>query len=731
VISDSVPHRARRSLRRVCLPAAICALGFACSDATQPHSGHDADAAKLRAGVVVSSPLVPQASGVSTSGVHVDSQVVFVSMPPGTLTGGDSVEIAATNSASSVRSEIMGDGGFDPIPVYSRGADSVEVSVFERGSVVRVRFGVSAARQPGVVRTTPAKGRTDVPLNQKIVIVFTQPMNAATITSSSVQLTLNGTVVPATLSLEVGQPWVVTLSPTEPLDANATYRIAVSQSVTDIIGAALLVPYGTDFTTGSSLESVTSIVVYAPDGFSSYPPSSFAVASPGGTATFVAQEISANGDTIIGGAPLWSTADSAIASVTASGVDFQIGIATAKSAGQTAVIACRLTVCGQGLLRVEAQDDGVAPSRELGDLGGGDSRVMDMKGGLVGGISLLADHSCTHAFVWSAAQGMKDLGALPGQCNSIVFMMNDSGVVSGFGDGAGPHSWTSLWIWRSATGMVPLASPDTSMYWYPAGMNSRAEILLDGDIGHNAILGPDSRSRVIAASIPNSFANGLNDLDQVTLNTLTDLGDSSWCGPDAYVWDAIADRALATLSPRDAQGAPLNICARQINNSGTVAGSVRGQSGVEGAFRWSAAKGFEFLKAPVPGMRTELARLAENGDISVYLESYRHFGADSVYTIGGAIWKVDGSLVRLAGLGGTRTTANGLTSSNLVAGHSQVGSNSGPVHAVLWDLSDASASRAAKSVTQATVRNTPAVTRTIGVTSVGRTPLPSPHDKRQ
>jgi uncharacterized membrane protein len=86
------------------------------------------------------------------------------------------------------------------------------------------------------------------------------------------------------------------------------------------------------------------------------------------------------------------------------------------------------------------------------------------------------------------------------------------------------------------------------------------------------------------------------------------------------------------------------------------------------------------------------------GDVTVYLWSYVHVGSDSVQDESSAVWMADGRMLRLGSLGGDWTAANGINDAHIVVGHSQVGSNTGPQHAVFWDLTTATQSQVPPSV---------------------------------
>jgi len=68
---------------------------------------------------------------------------------------------------------------------------------------------------------------------------------------------------------------------------------------------------------------------------------------------------------------------------------------------------------------------------DLGTLGGPSSRGYAINGsGHVAGSSTTAT-GATHAFVWTPGEGMRDLGTLPGGTSSIARGMNDRGEVVG------------------------------------------------------------------------------------------------------------------------------------------------------------------------------------------------------------------------------------------------------------------------------------------------------------
>jgi hypothetical protein len=692
---------------------AVLAVASDCSDSENlPTRQSSGDGQQLRDGVVLSGPL-GSAAGVSTSGPGgpSTSALAYVSMPPGTLTDGDSIRIANPSVATATVTSPMGAGGFDPVAIEASQGDSLDVSVFRHGQEgEHVFLRVPQLRQPAVIRTSPARGRTDVPLNQAIVIVLSQPLDASTVTTSSVLLTLNDVPVPATVQLQVGQPWVILLSPATPLAPNATYSIVVTTAVLDVNGSAIPAQATSSFTTSASVSPVASISIRA-SGTYGGEKGTAALASVGGSVTFVASNVSAAGDTLLpdsGQDVIWSSSDQVVATVTSIGEYQNVGNVQTISAGSATISACLDTVCGQGSVTVRAVEFDVAPVL-MADLGGPASRVWDMRGEWVTGSSFTSAGGCEHAFLWSASTGAEDLGTLPGECSSISMIIGEGPIVIGLGDYLGATAGYSQWIWRRETGIQRISLPsDDRWSWQASHIDSRGNIEFSDSL-RTAIQDENSNFRILDLPTGWQSAGGMNDVNQITIGTdgPTICDNTGFCqgqcGTVGYVWDYSTGRTVYTLEPRDASNTALEICPWRINNAGTVAGSVfipmhtLSEPSHETPFRWSAQRGFEYPPPFEAGVTAEGHSLNEAGDLTLYLFSYIHIGSDSVYDVSSAVWMADGRVIRLGSLGGDHTAANGINDQHIVVGHSQVGSSTGPQHAVFWDLSTASPSRVAQS----------------------------------
>ena len=96
---------------------------------------------------------------------------------------------------------------------------------------------------PTVSSTVPANGATNVTATAPITVTFSEPMDATTITSSTITLrvTSSGSAVAGTVSYNAATR-VATFTPTSTLSAPVSYTATVSSTVKDVAGNAM----GTD-----------------------------------------------------------------------------------------------------------------------------------------------------------------------------------------------------------------------------------------------------------------------------------------------------------------------------------------------------------------------------------------------------------------------------------------------------------------------------------------------------
>jgi ketosteroid isomerase-like protein len=110
----------------------------------------------------------------------------------------------------------------------------------------------TAALPPKISFTTPAGGRTNVPLNQEIAATFNTSMNSSTITATgtfTLEVTSGGAAVPGTVTYDAASNTAI-LAPTGALAASTQYTATVATAAQSAPGTALATNYVWSFTTG-------------------------------------------------------------------------------------------------------------------------------------------------------------------------------------------------------------------------------------------------------------------------------------------------------------------------------------------------------------------------------------------------------------------------------------------------------------------------------------------------
>jgi uncharacterized protein YjdB len=177
---------------------------------------------------------------------------------------------------------------------------------------------VPTRRVPVIVRTSPPKGATDVPLNARVTIVFSEPMAAATLTGGSLQLRRNGTRVDGTITI-ASNGLSAEFAPTTNLELSSTYSLSVDAQALDMDGDALAGAFTSSFATLSA-DKVASVTIE---------PRARAIAV-GGTFNLVVTVHNAAGQMLLGKSFTWTTSNSNIASVGPTGLvtGISAGVAT-------------------------------------------------------------------------------------------------------------------------------------------------------------------------------------------------------------------------------------------------------------------------------------------------------------------------------------------------------------------------------------------------------------------
>jgi len=177
--------------------------------------------------------------------------VAYVSVSPGTIPGGLRIGIRNLETGFT-RTEPLVDGGLDPVPVLAAVGDRLEfVATLGGGATLHAVAKVPARRAPRVVRTVPPRGKTDVPLNSRIVVVFSEPIDPATLTAASVRLLRGTEPVGGHVEFIDADRLAAAFVPDVPLAPATGYQLVVSTAIRDRDGESLEAPITIDFTTAA------------------------------------------------------------------------------------------------------------------------------------------------------------------------------------------------------------------------------------------------------------------------------------------------------------------------------------------------------------------------------------------------------------------------------------------------------------------------------------------------
>lgn len=132
---------------------------------------------------------------------------------------------------------------------------SVGLGSFTTGS------GPADTTGPHVILVSPADQRTAVPLNSLVVMQFSEPVSAPSLTAQSITISAGGIPLPGTLTLEQNNTMVRwTPASLTQLAANTVYTVTVGTSVTDLVGNPLSAPFTSTLTTGAGTDTVAPTV---------------------------------------------------------------------------------------------------------------------------------------------------------------------------------------------------------------------------------------------------------------------------------------------------------------------------------------------------------------------------------------------------------------------------------------------------------------------------------------
>lgn len=197
----------------------------------------------------VSGSLLAGAAGSAAT-----AKVVYVSLAEGKLPDGTSARIRNWRTGSTVVTSMTA-GGFDPVAIEAASGDTleVEVEVSSGPSPLSYLFVVPLAAPPIVVRTEPADGKRDIPLNARIIVVFSEPIDRWTLLGSTLRLKRGSADVAGQVQFADAEHLKAEFIPDEPLDPGTNYELVATPGLKDLDGEPLAQPVTVSFTTATEV----------------------------------------------------------------------------------------------------------------------------------------------------------------------------------------------------------------------------------------------------------------------------------------------------------------------------------------------------------------------------------------------------------------------------------------------------------------------------------------------
>lgn len=225
--------------RWLVIVALIGALAILSCDGGDGPSAPSVSNDPIYAGLTMSEPIRGEAGGTAAYS--------YVSAQPGTFPAGRVVHISNTRSGDLAITSMV-DGGFDPHGILAFVGDRVEIEIrSDDGTVRTVPVTVPDRRAPRAVRTWPQPARTDWPTDGPVGALFSEPLDANSI-SSAIGLRRGAEAVAGTVTLS-SDGLRAEFLPLEPLVAGSEYELVIDTGVQDLSGDSLEVEIEVNFAT--------------------------------------------------------------------------------------------------------------------------------------------------------------------------------------------------------------------------------------------------------------------------------------------------------------------------------------------------------------------------------------------------------------------------------------------------------------------------------------------------
>ena len=325
---------------------------------------------------------------------------------------------------------------------------------------------------------------------------------------------------------------------------------------------------------------------------------------------------------------------------------------------------------------------------DLGTLGGASSYAADLNSGntVVGWSE--TNSGTTHAFRWTAAEGMVDLGTLPGDAMSRAVAILDGPAETGaliLGMSGEDGRWTPV-VWSASGSISALPIPLIPGFGFalPTDFNAHGDVVGSDAGGIGIQQGwvwsqADGKYNLSANAQGGSNEGAAGDVTASGLVLLTTR--ASTCRHTTECWRAYLWSQTKGYNPLGTPGndPEANVTGLALNETGTVAGwaTSAAASGTT-PFSWDSNSGFRLLANYASGSSSYgyATAVSSNGTV---------VGADFEPASGSIVasrWLASGGIVKLSPGDPNPSIAVAITNLGTIAGWAAI--SNGVNHAVIW-----------------------------------------------
>lgn len=324
---------------------------------------------------------------------------------------------------------------------------------------------------------------------------------------------------------------------------------------------------------------------------------------------------------------------------------------------------------------------------DLGTLGGRASyaEAINIWGTVVGYSN--TDDGSVHAFRWRRADGMKDMGTLPGDVESGAVSILATGEILGWSKSAAGTSTVVIW---GPTGRIRRVDipppPDSKGAMAPTDFNLSGAIIgwtfTQSGSQRGWYWSSGSRTVDLRAEIPScgeNYPSAINGFGFVA---------GGYCEPNigwlhAFLWHlGVTYTDLGIIGDEISRA---NVVALSLNDRNRVVGWILpGRLTSQSAYVWSKADGFALLPSPIgPAPYSYATGINDPGTIVGAATS--SLNGDPIQAVA---WPSADSFIRLTSAANKASVATAVSQRGQVAGWFSF-DDAGTNHAMLWDLSTA------------------------------------------